>query len=118
MEWCWQVPDSAKYKIYLGEYLFSTLYRFFCFNYHGNGIYIRHVDVTFPKEFIELFVALPLDLQRNITNIIWNNGKGYKRVIVDNNIHVLPLSFRILFSIYGRLKSVTSKVIPPVNRTW
>ena len=85
MSWCWQVPDSDRHKIYLGEYLFSALYRFFHFSYHENGIYITSKDVTIPKEFTELFVALPLDLQRNITDRIWNKGKGYRRVIVDRN---------------------------------
>jgi hypothetical protein len=117
MEWCWQVSDSAKHKIYSGGYLFSALYRFFRFSYHGNGIYITP-DVALPKDFIESFVALPLELQRDITNRIWNNGKGYRRVIVDNNSPVLPLSLRFLFSVYGRLKHITSEVVPPVDGTW
>ena len=118
MEWCWQVPDSDKLKIYSRGYLFSALYRFYHFNYYGNGIYIRPVDVTLPKEFIESFVVLPLTLQCNITNRICNNGKGYRRIIIDNNTHVLPLSLRFLFSIYGRLKGITLKVVTPVNGTW
>ena len=117
MEWCWQVPDSAKHKIYSKGYLFSALYRFFRFSYHGNGIYITP-NVALPKEFIELFVALPLDLQRTITNYIWNNGKGYRRAIVDNNSHVLPLPLKFLFYVYGRLKKITSEVVPLVDGTW
>lgn len=118
MSWCWQVSDSDQHKIYSGGYLFSALYRFFRFSYHGGGIYITPEDITIPKEFTELFVALPLDLQRNITDIIWNGGKGYRRVIVDRNLHVLPLSLKFLFSIYGRLKHITSEVVPPVDGTW
>ena len=117
MEWCWQVPESAKLKIYSGGYLFSALYRFFRFTYHGNGITIAP-EVALPKEFIDKFVALPLDLQRDITNRIWNQGKGYRRVIVKDNSPVLPLSLWFLFCVYGRLRSVTSKVVPPVDGTW
>lgn len=118
MEWCWQVPDSDKQKIYSGGYLFSALYRFFRFTYYGNGIHITPEDVTLPKEFIERFVNLPLELQRDITNRIWNKGKGYRRVIVDNNSPVLPLSLWFIFIIYGRLKRITSEVVPPVDGTW
>ena len=118
MEWCWQVPESGKLKIYSGGYLFSALYRFFRFTYHGHGIYITPENVTLPKEFIERFVALPLDLQRDITNRIWNQGKGYRRVVVDNNLPVLPLSLWFLFCVYGRLRSVTLKVVPPIDGTW
>jgi hypothetical protein len=114
MEWCWQVPESAKLKIYSGGYLFSALYRFFRFTYHGNGISIAP-EVALPKEFIDRFVALPLDLQRDITNRIWNQGKGYRRVIVKDNSPVLPLSLWFLFCVYGRLRSVTSKVVPQLT---
>ena len=118
MEWCWQVPESDKLKIYSGGYLFSALYRFFRLTYHGDGFYITPERVTFPKEFIERFVALPLDLQREITNRIWNQGKGYRQVIINDNSPALPLSLWFLFCVYGRLKSVTSEVVPPVDGTW
>lgn len=118
MSWCWQVPDSDRHKIYSGGYLFSALYRFFRFSYHGNGIYITPEDVTIPKEFAKLFVALPLDLQRNITDRIWNGGEEYRRVIVDRNLPVLPLSLRFLFLVYRKWEHVTSKVVPPVDGTW
>ena len=68
MEWCWQIPYSDKQKIYSGGYLFSALYILFRFTYYGKGIYITHEDVTLPKEFIERFVELALELQRDITN--------------------------------------------------
>jgi hypothetical protein len=118
MEWCWQISESNVFEVCSGPYLFSALYRFFRLTYYRDGNCIKLEKVTLPKEFIERFVALPLDLQCDITNRIWNQGEEYRKVIVKNNIPVLPLSLWFLFSIYGRLKSVTSRVVPPVDGTW
>jgi hypothetical protein len=118
MEWCWQITEANACQIYSGPYLFSALYRFFRLTYFGDGNCIKPKKVILPKEFIERFVALPLDLQCDITNIIWNTGEEYRRVIVKDNIAVLPLSLWFLFSIYGRLKRETSTVVPPVDGTW
>jgi hypothetical protein len=105
--------------IHGGGYLFSALYRFFRFSYYGEGIYITPEDVTIPKEFTQLFMALPLDLQHNIIDIIWNRERGSRRVIFDRNTLVLPLSLKFLFSVYERLKHIiTSEVVPLVDGTW
>ena len=118
MEWCWQVSDSAKHKIHSRGYLFSYLYNLFRFSYYRNEIYFTPEEVVIPKEFIELFVTLPLDFQRNIMNQIWNKGRVYRQVIVDNNTLVLPLFLSFLFYVYRRLKNVTSEVVPPVDGNW
>ena len=118
MEWCWQISESNALEVYSGPYLFSALYRFFRLAYHGDGIRVKHERVPAPKEFIKRFVALPLDLQWNITNRVWDQGEEYRKVIVKNDIPVLPFSLWFLFCIYGRLKSVTSRIVPPVDGTW
>ena len=79
IERCWQVPDSAKHKIYSEGYLLLALYRLFRFTYYGNGIYITLKDVTLPKEFIEQFVDLPLELQRILQTNYGITEKGTKK---------------------------------------
>lgn len=118
MTWCWQVPEPASCELYTGGYLFSTLYRLYRSGYRGNGLYITPNAVSIPREFKELFLALPLDVQQNITNRIWNGGEEYNEVIVRNNHPVIPLSLRFLFAIYGRLKSATSLVVPAGTGMW
>ena len=105
MTWCWQVVDSEGNDLFYRKgYLFSALYRFFRSGYWGNGLYISPNKSTIPREFKELFLCLPIDLQQNITDRIWNEGKGYNTVIVRNNHPVIPLSLKFLFSLYGRNK--------------
>lgn len=118
MTWCWQVTDLTKHELYTGAYLFSALYRLFRAGYQGNGLYITPNKVNIPREFKESFLSLPLDLQQNIVNRIWNEGKEYNEVIVRNNHPVLPLSLKFLFAIYGRLKYTTSSVTPPGIGAW
>lgn len=70
-------------------------------------MYITPNEVNIQREFKELFIALPLELHQNITNKIWNGGEEYNAIIVGENHHVIPLSLRFLFSMYGRPKSTT-----------
>ncbi len=56
-------------------FVLSFIY-IFCFTYYGNGIYINPEDVTLPKEFIEQFVDLPLELQRILQTNFGITEKG------------------------------------------
>jgi len=118
MTWCWQVPEPVRHELYSGGYLFSALYRLFRSGYWGYGLYITPNRVTIPREFKELFLALPLDLQQNITNRIWNGGEEYKEIIIRRNHPVLPLSLKFIFSVYGRLKDATSLIVPAGMGMW
>lgn len=112
MTWCWQATYLTKHQLFARAYLFSTLYRFFRAGYQGNGLYLTPTKVSIPRRFKELFLSLPLDLQQNVANRIWNKGQGYNEIIVRDNHRVLPLSLEFLFAIYGRLKYTTSLITP------
>ena len=118
MTWCWQVTGTFDEDLYSKGYLFSALYRLFRAGYWGNGLYITPNRVSIPREFRELFLTLPLDIQENIVNRIWNAGKEYSEIIVRNNHPVIPLSLKFLFSLYGRLKHTTTPIIPRGFGAW
>lgn len=118
MTWCWQITGTCDEDLYSKGYLFATLYRLFRAGYYGNGLHITPNNVNIPKGFKELLLNLPLEIQENIVNKIWNEGKGYNTIIVRNNHPVIPLSLKFLFSLYGRVKHLTTPIIPRGFGAW
>lgn len=50
-------------------------------------------------------------------NQIWNERRGYRQVIVDNNTPVLPVSLRFLFCL-RKIEDVASELVPSIDGTW